>query len=231
MTRARPSRPGGAGDARRALAERLGHRFRDEALLEEALTHSSLEGLQPGRRHNQRLEFLGDRVIGLVVADHLFGMLAGQREGALSGHYQECVNNRTLAGEARRLGVGEVLEAQPGAGLEDNDSALADALEAVVGAVWRDGGMEAARPVVLGILGGVLEGGGRGKDSKSRLQELALDRGLGLPSYEIVARKGPDHAPEFKVAVRLGGRRAEASGATRRDAEKKAAEALLGELP
>ena len=231
MTRARPTRPKPTEAARKALLDRLGYRFRDEGLLDEALTHSSLENLEPGRKHNQRLEFLGDRVIGLVVADHLFGSLSGEREGALTGRYHECVNNRALARVARDLGFGAALEAQSGAGLADTDKVLADALEAVVGAIWRDGGMEAARPVILGILGDAIEGGDGAKDAKTLLQEYALDRKLGLPVYEPVDRKGPDHAPEFTVAARLGEHRAEASGPSKRDAEQAAAAILLGRMP
>ena len=231
MTRASPTRPKPIEAARKALLDRLGYRFRDEGLLDEALTHSSLENLEPGRKHNQRLEFLGDRVIGLVVADHLFGGLSDEREGALTGRYHECVNNRALAREARALGLGAALDAQPGAGLADTDKVLADALEAVIGAIWRDGGMEAVRPVILGILGDAIEGGEGTKDSKTLLQEYALERKLGLPVYELVDRKGPDHAPEFTVGVRLGDHRAEASGPSKRDAEQEAAAILLGQMP
>ena len=216
--------------ARKALLDRLGYEFKDAGLLDEALTHSSLENLEPGRRHNQRLEFLGDRVIGLVVADGLFGMLEGDREGVLTDRYHECVRNPTLAEAARALGIGPALEVQPGTELADNDSVLADALEAVLGAVWRDGGIEAARPVVLRALGPVMEAGAGGKDAKSRLQEHALGLGPDLPEYELVSRSGPDHAPEFTVAVRLGERRAEAAGASKREAEQKAAAILLAEL-
>ena len=216
--------------AREALLDRLGYRFKDEGLLEEALTHSSLENLKPGRRHNQRLEFLGDRVLGLVVADSLFGALAGEREGSLTDRYHECVSNRTLARQARAIGLGEALETQPGTSLADTDNVLADALEAVIGAVWRDGGMEAVRPVLLNLWGGIIEGGGGGKDGKSRLQEYALERKLGYPDYALVDQRGPDHAPEFRVAVRLGGHEAEATGASKQQAEQKAAAILLKEL-
>ena len=157
-------------------------------------------------------------------------MPGGEREGMLTGRYHECVSNRTLARVARGIGLGEALDAQPGTGLADTDRVLADALEAVIGAIWRDGGMGAVRPVILDLLGGTLEGGDGAKDSKSLLQEYALERKLGLPAYGIVGREGPDHSPEFTVSVQLGEHRAEASGPSKRHAEQKAAALLLGEL-
>ena len=231
MTETGPPPPPSRKAARKALADRLGHRFKDGGLLDQALTHSSLEDLEPGLAHNQRLEFLGDRVIGLVVADSLFSRLSDGREGVLTARHHECVSNRTLARLARDIGVGDALDAQPGTSLADTDTVLADALEAVIGAIWRDGGMEAARKAILRVWGEVLDGDGDGKDSKTRLQEHALGRRLGLPVYELVGRLGPDHAPEFRVAVTLEGRRAEGTGPSKREAEQVAASALLGDLP
>lgn len=233
MTKAKskPSSPATAG--RKAFHDRLGYRFENQKLLDEALTHSSLANRRPKHRHNERLEFLGDRVVGLVIADYLFGRFTDEQEGQLTARYHDCVKNQTLTKLAREIGIEEALGAQPGAG--SRGKVLADALEAVIGAIWRDGGMEAVRPVVLDIWGGILGGaegaaGGGSKDSKSRLQEYALDRGLGLPVYELVDRTGPDHAPEFTVAVKLGRQSTEASGPSKRRAEQGAAARLLEEI-
>ena len=245
MSRALPTRTSSMKAARKALLDRLGYQFKDGGLLDEALTHSSLEG--SGLRHNQRLEFLGDRVLGLIVADSLYGMYKSEREGLLTVRYQECVKNETLSRIARDLGIGEALKVMPGTRLTDN--MLSDALEALMGAVWLDGGMEAVRPMLLGVMGRIMERGagqddeaarkdgrprrkaGEGrKDSKTRLQELAQDRKLELPVYELVDQTGPDHAPEFRIVVRLEGLQAEASGPSKNQAEKKAAELLLKEI-
>lgn len=214
-------------DARNTLLGRLGYRFKTTALIDEALTHPSLSTIEPDRRHNQRLEFLGDRVIGLVIADSLFGQIEDEREGLLTRRYAECVENAALARIARDLGIGPALAVQPNTSLADTDKVLADALEALIGAIWRDGGMEAVRPVILAIWGELMEGGGHGKDAKSRLQEFALEKKMGLPAYAVLDRKGPDHAPEFIVSVSVKGTSAEATGPTKRQAEQRAATRLL----
>lgn len=217
--------------ARAALLQRLGYQFQDSRLLDEALTHPSLATLDKGHRHNQRLEFLGDRVIGLVIADRLYAITRNQREGQLTRRYAECVENAALARIARDLGVGPALRVQPETNLADTDKVLADALEALMGAIWRDGGMEAVQPVILSIWDNLIVGTAEArKDSKSQLQEYALKHKLGLPEYTIADRQGPSHAPEFTIRLCLDGRVLEAKGTSKRQAEQKAAALMLEEL-
>ena len=221
---------GNITEARAALLDQLGYRFRDESLIDEALTHPSMAVIDPGRSHYQRLEFLGDRVLGLVIADSLFSLVDDEREGLLTRRYAECVENAALARVARDLGIGPALRVQPNTNLAETDKVLADALEAMIGAIWRDGGMEAVRPVILSIWGNLMETGSTRKDSKSALQEYALERKMGLPVYEVVDRSGPDHAPQFVIAVSLGEWRLEAKGASKRQAEQQAASLMLEEI-
>jgi ribonuclease-3 len=221
---------GSITEARAALLDQLGYRFRDESLIDEALTHPSMAVIDPGRSHYQRLEFLGDRVLGLVIADSLFSLVDDEREGLLTRRYAECVENAALARVARDLGIGPALRVQPNTNLAETDKVLADALEAMIGAIWRDGGMAAVRPVILSIWGNLMETCSTRKDSKSALQEYALERKMGLPVYEVVDRSGPDHAPQFVIAVSLGEWRLEAKGASKRQAEQQAASLMLEEI-
>ena len=221
---------GSITEARAALLDQLGYRFRDESLIDEALTHPSMAVIDPGRSHYQRLEFLGDRVLGLVIADSLFSLVDDEREGLLTRRYAECVENAALARVARDLGIGPALRVQPNTNLAETDKVLADALEAMIGAIWRDGGMAAVRPVILSIWGNLMETGSTRKDSKSALQDSALERKMGLPVYDVVVRSGPDHAPQFVIAVSLGEWRLEAKGASKRQAEQQAASLMLEEI-
>jgi ribonuclease-3 len=221
----------GWASARQALLKRIDYQFRDETLLEEALTHPSTNTSGNNRRHNQRLEFLGDRVIGLIMADILFGTMRDEREGSLTRRYADCVENTRLAKIAHELDLGSALETVPDDDEVKTDKVLADALEALMGAVWCDGGMEAVRPVVMQIWGDLLNAGtNKQKDSKSRLQEFAMECKMPLPQYKLVGKTGPDHSPVFVIAVSFDDRLVEAEGASKREAEQRAASQMLAEI-
>ncbi len=218
----------------RTLAEasaRLGHDFAKPDLLIEALTHPSLGG----GGHNQRLEFLGDRVLGLIIAEALISQDPGAAEGDLAPRLNALVRKETCAevaqavdlGAALRLGRSEVLS-----GGRRKTALLGDAMEAVIAAVYRDAGLDAARELVLRLWGPRLaEARGQTADAKTALQEWAQARGLKPPVYVDLDRDGPDHAPVFSVEARLeDGRAAQGRAVSKRAAQQRAAEALLGSL-
>ena len=217
--------------ARQALMERLGYAFRQSDLLNEALTHPSIMTTEGAKVNNQRLEFLGDRVIGLVIADALFSATDDEREGHLTRRYADCVENARLAKIARDLDIGSALVVQSNTTLADKDKVLADALEAVIGAIWRDGGIDDARRVIFSIWGALItENTDATKDFKTQLQEFAHQHHLPLPKYSITDRTGPDHALVFTIMVACGDHQASAEGTSRRGAEQRAAEVWLKEF-
>jgi len=212
------------------LEERLGYRFRDRRLLEEALTHASLGGRR--RRTNERLEFLGDRVLGLALAHLLIERFPHDPEGALGRRQAHLASRDILAEVARAIGLGRYLRLARGeeeSGGRDNPTILADALEAVLGAVFLDGGFAEAERIVRALFAPRLPELHRPpRDAKTALQEWAQGRGLPLPEYHLVERRGPPHAPEFTVEVRVRGLAPErASGTSKRSAEQAAARRLL----
>lgn len=212
----------------RALEERLGHRFAEPARLVAALTHGS----RGGEGANERLEFLGDRVLGLVVAEALLQSDPDAREGVLAPRFNALVRKEACAEVARALGLGEALRlgrSEMLAGGRRRDAMLGDAMEAVIAAVFLDGGFEAARGVVLRLWADRIAAAPvDARDAKTALQEWAQARGLPPPAYEQVAREGPDHAPRFVIEARLATGEAErAEGASKRVAEHAAAAALL----
>lgn len=209
------------------------HDFRDPALLQAALRHSSLAARtrEPGE-HFERLEFLGDRVVGLIVAHMLMERFPREAEGMLSRHHTALVRAETLAQLARTVRLDTRLQTaanEAAFGGAPNDSMLADALEAVIGAVYLDGGIAAAEAVLRPLVSPLLSGQPADlRDPKTRLQEWAQGRGLALPRYDVIARTGPDHAPAFTVRVSLpGGLSAEGTGTSKRAAEQQAATHLL----
>ncbi len=215
------------------FSARLGHRFSDPELLVRALTHSSISS--PTRPDNQRLEFLGDRVLGLVMAEALFAADEGAREGQLAPRFNALVRKETCAEVAREIGLGEVLRlgrSEMVSGGRRKQALLGDAMEAVIAAVHLDAGFEAARKVVLRLWGGRIASVAEdARDAKTALQEWAQARRQGPPSYREVAREGPDHAPVFTIEVRLeSGERERASAPSKRRAEQAAAQALLERL-
>lgn len=216
------------------IEDRLGHRFADPGLLAHALTHRSAADARAGQLDsNERLEFLGDRVLGLLVAEWLTERYPEEREGNLTRRLSALVAAPTLAQVGEALGLAADIRIPPGeerAGLRARHTVMADALEALLGAVYRDGGLDAARAVVRRHWAPLLDAAPRPPVSaKNRLQEYTLGRGLGLPAYRLVSAAGPSHAPLFVVAVLAAGREAEGAGESKRAAELAAAEAWLAE--
>ena len=215
------------------LEERLGHRFRRGELLEQALTHRSF-----GAPHNERLEFLGDGVLGCVVAETLLVRFPQLSEGELSRMRASLVRQEALAAAAAALGLAEHLrmgQGESASGGARRPSILADALEALYGAVFLDGGYAEARAAVLATLAGALEtanGQTTAKDPKTRLQEVLQARRHGLPRYQVVATRGAAHEQIFEVecSVEELDLHARGSGTSRRAAEQQAAQALLSRL-
>lgn len=216
------------------LAERLGHCFSQPALLSRALTHASMAKGEGGETY-ERLEFLGDRVLGLIVADLLLDRFPHEPEGPLAQRLAELVRRETLAKVARALDLGPHLRLARGdeaAGERDNPAILADACEAVIGALYLDGGLPAARSFVEPVWRPLLEEAPQPpRDAKTALQEWAQARGLPLPEYREVGRAGPDHGPVFTIEVTLPGLGGETGeGRSKRQAEQAAAARLLARL-
>jgi ribonuclease-3 len=226
---------GAEGAAR--LAVRLGHTFSDLSLLQHALAHRSWCGEQEGGApSNERLEFLGDAVLGLIVASYTYDRYPDYPEGKLAKVRSAVVNARVLAQVAGRLGVGEVLllgRGEEGSGGRQKASILADAFEAVLGAVYLDAGWDAAHTLVLRELGDAITRAGEEPDDfdhKSRLQERAVRDGAGTPRYVVVG-SGPDHDRAYVAEVYLGGiRMGSGEGRSKKDAEQEAARAAWEEL-
>ena len=220
----------------REIQDRLGYQFKEERLLMEALTHGSATVLKRRRRRtNERLEFLGDRVVGLAVAELLICRYPDEPEGALSSRLSGLVSERALAEAARELDLGawlEVARSEEDAGGRERPAILADAFEAVLGAVYLDGGWEAAAAIVRRCVEPRLETMvGPPRDAKTALQEWTQSRGLGLPEYRVTRTSGPAHAPTFEIAASLGDlASATATGGSKRAAEQAAAEQLLARL-
>jgi ribonuclease-3 len=231
-----PRGSAGAPPDRGELEGRLGYRFQNRRLLREALTHGSAIGPGRGRqRTNERLEFLGDRVVGLAVAELLIRRYTHEPEGALSPRLSGLVSEPALAAAARGLGLGAwlvVARSEEEAGGRERQAILADAFEALIGAVYLDGGWEAAADIVRRCVEPLLETMVvPPRDAKSRLQEWTQARSLGLPRYELVHAEGPNHAPVFEVAVAVADLPpARAAAPSKRAAEQAAAAALLAQL-
>ena len=208
------------------VMEALGYTFRDEALLRRALTHPSM-----GRDDNQRLEFLGDAVLQYLMSDALYRAHPTEREGALTHRRQLMVCEAALSPIAKKLGLGEALAMDKGeeqTGGREKPSVLCDTMEAVLAAVYLDGGMEAARGVVERCWPGEDEVERPLQDAKGALQEALQKDGGESPTYEITGQSGPPHNPVFRAAVSWQGRKlAEGEGKTKKAAEQAAALAAL----
>ncbi len=212
---------------------RLGHRFAQPRLLIEAVTHASMSS--PTRGDNQRLEFLGDRVLGLVMAEALLQSDPAATEGRLAPRFNALVRKETCAEVAREIGLGAVIKlgrSEMVSGGRRKQALLGDAMEAVIAAVYRDAGFEVARAMVLRLWGARVHAvRADARDAKTALQEWAQARGLPPPAYVETARDGPDHAPHFTIEARLAdGRAASASAGSKRQAEQGAARLLLERL-
>jgi len=215
------------------LEARLAHTFDDRNLLDVALTHASAP---EAATTYERLEFLGDRVLDLVMADFLMRRHPDEKEGDLARRLAALVDRNSLAEIAGQLDIGAHLRLSPGeeaAGLRGNATVLADVMEAVIGAIYTDGGLSAARPMVERLWTPLAERNVEPPmDVKTALQERVQRRGGGLPQYREVARSGPDHRPVFTIEVTVDGfQPARGQGASKREAERAAAEALLEKLP
>ncbi|MDA0188170.1 MAG: ribonuclease III [Proteobacteria bacterium] len=216
-----------------AFCDRLGHHFAQPELITRALTHSSLS--YATRPDNQRLEFLGDRILGLVMAEAVLAQDNDASEGQLAPRFNALVRKETCAEVARELDLGAVLrlgKSETATGGRRKTALLGDAMEAVIAAVYLDGGFEAARAMVLRLWGARVAGVAEdARDAKTALQEWAQARGMPPPAYRELSREGPDHAPIFRVEARLADNQAaEAEGRVKRQAEQAAAKALLERL-
>ncbi|MEJ6390969.1 ribonuclease III [Gymnodinialimonas sp. 2307UL20-7] len=216
-----------------AFMDRLGHSFADPSLLQRALTHSSLSS--PTRPDNQRMEFLGDRVLGLVMAEAVLAADPEAREGLLAPRFNALVRKEACADVARQIDLGAAMrlgKSEMSAGGRRRVALLGDAMEAVIAAVYLDAGFAAAQAVILRLWGeriATVEDDAR--DAKTALQEWAQARRMPPPVYEEIGRSGPDHAPLFRVRVTLdNGQHAEAEAKAKRQAEQAAAQALLARL-
>lgn len=221
---------------RRSTADfeyRIGYRFKDPALLEQALTHiSALSGARNRAGSYQRLEFLGDHVLGLVVSDMLFRAFAKADEGEMSRRLADLVRKEACADVGRSIELGAAIRlgaSEANAGGRERTAILADVCEALIGAVFVDGGYPAAAALIERFWGERMRTPARPlRDSKTMLQEWAQARGLPTPAYREVERKGPDHDPEFRVTVELPDLApAEGLGRSKRAAEQAAAAAML----
>ena len=220
-------------DADGRLQERLGYVFNDRGLLGQALTHRSC-----GAHNNERLEFLGDAILGFVVADLLFAANPDAHEGRLTRLRAHLVRRETLAAVARNLQLGESLSLGPGelkSGGRDRDSILADAFEAVIGAIYRDGGVASCRTVLETLYSDRLARAAVEialKDPKTRLQETLQGQGRALPQYKVVDLDGAPHDQSFTVACLVDGipNPMTGFGSSRRKAEQDAATKALAEL-
>ncbi len=218
----------------------FGHSFNDPALLSEALTHrSAAHGRRPAHRKgerrgvgsNERLEFVGDRVLGLLIAEWLIERFPEEQEGELGPRQAHLVSRAVLASIAERAGLSRMLDigrSEAAAGVGNSANVMADAMEASLGALYLDGGLDAARHFVRSAWLPAMEAQiVPPKDAKTALQEWLMARGLALPIYSEQARSGPSHSPEFVIKVSGGGRDATGTAKSKRVAEREAASALL----
>jgi ribonuclease III len=217
----------------KALEGRIGHTFQRPELLLRAVTHSSMSSAT--RDDNQRLEFLGDRVLGLVMAEALLAYDPAATEGQLAPRYNALVRKEACADVARDIALGDVLKlgrSEMISGGRRKLALLGDAMEALIAAVYLDAGFDAARALILRLWGDrIAKVDEDARDAKTALQEWAQARGLQPPRYVELKRTGPDHAPVFTIAAELeNGQTASATAGSKRQAEQAAAKALLDRL-
>ena len=220
-------------EAIRSFEQRLGYEFSNLSLLVEALTHSSIAS--DFRKDNQRLEFLGDRVLGLVMAEALLEIDQTAPEGTLAPRFNALVRKETCAEVARQIELGGVLKigrSEMLSGGRRKDALLGDGMEAVIAAIYKDGGFEIAKTIIIKLWCDRIKNVKvDARDAKTMLQEWAQARGQNPPNYEVISRSGPDHAPDFLVKVILAsGETSEAMAGSKRQAEQMAAKALLQKI-
>lgn len=217
----------------RAFEDRIGYAFNRPELLRRALTHPSV--VSPTKDDNQRLEFLGDRVLGLVMAEALLAEDRAATEGQLAPRFNALVRKECCAEVAREIGLGDVLRlgrSEMLSGGRRKQALLGDAMEAVIAAVYLDAGFTEAQAMILRLWGDrVSSVKADARDPKTALQEWAQARGMAPPAYRELKREGPDHAPVFTIVAELAdGRSSEAEAGSKRQAEQAAAKALLAQL-
>jgi ribonuclease-3 len=215
------------------FSARLGHKFSDPSLLIQAMTHASLSS--PSRDDNQRLEFLGDRVLGLIIAEAALAHDPAAKEGQLAPRFNALVRKETCAEVAQELDLGAALKmgrSEMLSGGRRKQAILGDAMEAVIAAVYLDAGFEAARKLVLRLWSKrIAEAEEDARDAKTMLQEWAQARGMQPPVYTVRGRSGPDHAPVFEIEARLeNGASAMGRATSKRAAQQGAAQGLLEKL-
>jgi ribonuclease-3 len=223
----------------RKLEKRLGVAFSDKAVLEQALTHRSIQGqAEASSETNERLEFLGDAVLGLVIGDHLYQKFPDLTEGELTKMKAVIVSEVSLSETARKLGIGQFLlvaKGEDASGGRDRPSILADAMEAIIGAVYVDQGQEAAREFTVRILGDTMRSVHEKeyhKDYKTLLQEVLQERHKTPPLYNLADASGPDHEKTFVVEARFNDKiLGVGTGKSKKEAEQSAAKEALENLP
>jgi ribonuclease III len=229
--RPKPERPRSEED-RHELEERLRYRFTRGGLLDIALTHPS--AAVGADAHYERLEFLGDAVLDLAIADLLMRRFPEAKEGVLSKERASIVNGRTLAAKAQEIGIGRALRLGKGeekSGGREKISILAASFEAVIGAIYTDGGLAPAQLAIEELFAGDIGGPGAERDYKTELQEIAYRRFRTQPVYELIGSRGPDHAKMFTTRIRISGRElGVGEGASKKQSEQAAARAALDRI-
>ena len=212
----------------------INYKFKNESLLFEALTHSSSKAVKSNKKKNnyERLEFLGDRVLGLVLAEYFFKLFPDSNEGFLNDYFQKYANQDFLSKCAKKIKISDFIKTQKGDDLDNNKSILSDVIESVIGAIYLDSNIDECRKfIVNNMLKIVSETDHPIKHSKSLLQEFCLDQFKQLPKYSMVDKSGPDHMPIFTVSVNINEKNAMlAKGSNLRNAEENAASKLLAFL-
>ena len=230
--RARAEVPALTKELRTECEKTTGHRFKTPELLDRAMTHRSAAQGMAAEWSNERLEFLGDRVLGLVIVETLLERFPGSREGELAPRLNALVSRETCAVVGAELGLGRFLivdRAERASGGQNKPTLLANAAEALIGAVYLDGGLKAAAKFILKHWARMLKANTeKPRDPKSSLQEWAQGEGLPAPSYRHDAREGPDHAPVFTATVHVQGREPTSGvGLSKQEAERAAARAMM----
>ena len=212
----------------------INYKFKNESLLFEALTHSSSKAVKSNKKKNnyERLEFLGDRVLGLVLAEYFFKLFPNSNEGFLNDYFQKYANQDFLSQFAKKIQISDFIKTQKGDNLDNNKSVLSDVIESLIGAIYLDSNIDECRKfIVNNMLKIVSETDHPIKHSKSLLQEFCLDQFKQLPKYSMVDKSGPDHMPVFTVSVNINEKNAMlAKGSNLRNAEENAASKLLAFL-
>ena len=212
----------------------INYKFKNESLLFEALTHSSSKAVKSNKKKNnyERLEFLGDRVLGLVLAEYFFKLFPESNEGFLNDYFQKYANQDFLSQFAKKIQISDFIKTQKGDNLDNNKSVLSDVIESLIGAIYLDSNIDECRKfIVNNMLKIVSETDHPIKHSKSLLQEFCLDQFKQLPKYSMVEKSGPDHMPVFTVSVNINEKNAMlAKGSNLKNAEENAASKLLAFL-